>query len=101
VSEVEIALFEGGLAITIDGRRSTLAARTLRAACRCATCRAAERRGTPVSPAADVTVCDVAPIGAYAAQLRFSDGHDRGIYPLPYLAELVRNTQAQPAAPSA
>jgi DUF971 family protein len=101
VSDVEIALSEGGLAITVDGRRATLAAGSLRSACRCASCRAAERRGAPVIPAPDLTVCAVAPIGAYAAQLRFSDGHDRGIYPLPYLVELVRSAQAQPASPSA
>jgi DUF971 family protein len=36
----------------------------------------------------DVTVTRIEPVGNYAVRLRFSDGHDSGIYTWTYLAEL-------------
>ena len=41
----------------------------------------------PASPGLTITAID--PIGNYAVRLTFSDGHDRGIFPWPYLAELA------------
>lgn len=64
-----------------------LAAAALRAACRCADCRAAYGAGAvPVDP--DVQLADAQPVGHYALQLSFSDGHARGIYPWSLLREL-------------
>jgi DUF971 family protein len=37
-----------------------------------------------------VAVTDIKPVGNYAVQLVFSDGHDTGIYSWPYLYELCR-----------
>jgi DUF971 family protein len=37
---------------------------------------------------------DALPIGRYAIQLHFSDGHDRGIYPWAYLRELSGDVAA-------
>jgi len=37
----------------------------------------------------DLTISNVEPIGNYAVRLEFSDGHDRGIFPWAYLAELA------------
>jgi DUF971 family protein len=36
----------------------------------------------------DITVLAALPCGPNAVQLQFSDGHDRGIFPFPYLLEL-------------
>lgn len=67
-----------------DGTRELPAAR-LRAACRCGGCRAR----APVFEAAELRLVDAAPVGLYALQLVFSDGHDRGIYPWTWLRELA------------
>ena len=37
----------------------------------------------------DLQITRVEPIGNYAVRLAFSDGHDRGIFPWPYLAEIA------------
>jgi len=61
---------------------STLPAAGLRALCRCADCQATRLRGTATSPTgAAATLVDASAVGHYALQLRFADGHDRGIFP--------------------
>jgi DUF971 family protein len=65
-----------------------LSAIELRAACRCGPCRAAALQGRPWPADAALLLTQVEPIGGYALQLRFSDGHDRGIYPWALLYEL-------------
>lgn len=67
-----------------DGASALPAAR-LRAACRCGDCRAGRSR----SDGAAVQLTDALPVGRYALQLVFSDGHDRGIYPWTWLRELA------------
>lgn len=42
----------------------------------------------------DVEITDVQPVGAYAVQLVFSDGHDSGLYSWDYLYDLGVNQQA-------
>jgi len=52
----------------------------LRAACRCGDCRSLRVAGRP--PTGEGAELDGAePVGRYALQLVFRDGHDRGIYP--------------------
>jgi len=42
----------------------------------------------------NVTITEIKPVGNYAVQLVFSDGHDTGIYSWPYLYELcVKQTE--------
>ena len=41
----------------------------------------------PVAPNLQITAIDA--VGNYAVRLAFSDGHDRGIFPWPYLAEIA------------
>lgn len=67
-----------------DGDTELPAAR-LRAACRCGGCRAGRHRSDDVA----VQLTDARPVGQYALQLVFSDGHDRGIYPWVWLRELA------------
>lgn len=62
----------------------------LRSACKCAWCESARRRqpdahiGSP-----DVVLRCATAVGSVGLQLHFSDGHDRGIYPWPYLRSLL------------
>lgn len=67
---------------------SSLAAAVLRANCRCAPCQSLRLRGETIEVDAGVSLVDAQAIGHYAVQLRFSDGHERGIYPWPYLRAL-------------
>lgn len=77
-----------------DGRRVDLSYRALRSHCMCADCRvgragadnAAEPWGALIPE--DLELTGVHPIGHYALQLAFSDGHDRGIYPWSMLRDL-------------
>jgi DUF971 family protein len=50
--------------------------------------------------AAQVTITSVEPIGNYAIRLAFSDGHDRGIFPWPYLAEIATEQALAAGTPS-
>jgi DUF971 family protein len=42
----------------------------------------------------DVTITGIEPIGNYAVRLKFSDGHDTGLYSWDYLHELASNYEA-------
>jgi DUF971 family protein len=44
--------------------------------------------GKATSPAPDLTITGVDPVGNYGVRLAFSDGHDRGIFPWTYLIEI-------------
>lgn len=41
----------------------------------------------------NVAITDIKPVGNYAIQLRFSDGHDSGIFSWSYLRELADNKE--------
>ena len=89
---LELRLRDGGTALEVDwddAPTSALSARRLRAACRCADCTRAraDGRAPPIDDA--IAVAGIEPIGGYAVNLRFSDGHARGIFPWSYLRELA------------
>lgn len=71
-----------------DGRLGQLTGAALRGACRCSACESGRRAGRPPAAAHDAAVTRLQPIGEMGLQLVFNDGHDRGIYPWPYLHEL-------------
>jgi len=71
-----------------DGVQAHLSARSLREACKCAACENTRRAGRPFVAAAATALTQLNPIGEFGLQLIFNDGHDRGIYPWPYLHEL-------------
>ena len=77
---------------------SDLSAADLRAACRCGGCRASRLRGEPPTADAQVRLSSAAPVGQYAVQLIFGDGHDRGIYPWALLRELGEQYRSDGAA---
>ncbi|HUS39125.1 MAG: DUF971 domain-containing protein [Pirellulales bacterium] len=80
-----------------DGVVRRYGLRELRNACPCATCREL-KRDKPVDPtslpvlstaeAAPLSILAMDPVGNYAYGIRFSDGHDTGIYQLELLREL-------------
>ena len=65
-----------------------LSAGRLRAACKCAHCVRARIDGVFSERFEGIAVVQVSPIGDYALNIGFSDGHARGIYPWEYLLGL-------------
>jgi DUF971 family protein len=66
-----------------DGHVGRYAHRVLRLACPCALCVdewTGQPRLDPASVPADVRVLDLRPVGRYALQFSFSDGHATGLY---------------------
>ena len=66
-----------------DGHESVYPVRTLRLACRCARC-IEELTGRPLlkeeDVPEDVRPIKISPVGRYAVQISWTDGHDSGIY---------------------
>ena len=78
---------DGKLAIEwSDGRRRRYEIGELRRKCPCATCMyerdSAPRTVDPPEDSPPVTLEQVHPVGNYAYNIRFSDGHSTGIFPL-------------------
>jgi DUF971 family protein len=73
-----------------DGHRTRYLTSELRGLCPCARCVnevTGVRMHDPASVASDMTHADVRFVGNYALTLRFSDGHDTGIFPFRFLRE--------------
>ena len=74
-----------------DGCESLYDVRELRLACACAACVDEWTGGERLDPASvpeDVHPVRIQPVGRYAIQIDWSDGHDTGIYPFERLREL-------------
>lgn len=69
------------------GARQSLPHAALRVHCPCSTCRRIRQHGDTIRAAADISIVGITPMG-YGIQLVFSDGHDRGIFPWPYLEQI-------------
>lgn len=86
-----------------DGVTTVVPWRKLRTNCPCASC--GEERAKPPDPFRVLTPQEVAagapapvamvPVGHYAYQIRWNDGHDTGIYPIDLLRKL--STDEAPA----
>jgi prepilin-type processing-associated H-X9-DG protein len=76
------------LELTMADGTVRLPAERLRAACRCAHCLRARIDGVFATAFDGIAITQVAPIGDYAINIAFSDGHARGIYPWSMLLEL-------------
>lgn len=61
----------------------------LRRLCQCGDCKSL-RQQTGAAPAIPdrTSITDIRPVGTYAIQIIFSDGHERGIFPWTYLKNL-------------
>jgi DUF971 family protein len=73
-----------------NGEAAELAAGRLRAKRRCAWCTRARIDGSFAASFDDVAIERVAPVGDYAINITFSDGHARGIYPWTYLRTIAQ-----------
>ena len=74
-----------------DGAQSVYPVRALRLACACASCVdewSGVPRLDPTKVPEDVHPTQIRPVGRYALQIDWSDGHDTGIYPFGRLREL-------------
>jgi len=74
-----------------DGAETVLDVRELRLACACAACVdewTGEGRLDPGRVPEDVHPLRIQPVGRYAIQIAWSDGHETGIYPFRRLREL-------------
>lgn len=80
-----------------SGTSSSIAALALRQGCRCAACTAARAAGNPVATDVNIAITAVEPIGGYAVNIAFSDGHARGIYPWALLRALAPPVNPGPA----
>lgn len=76
------------------GRTIRLSHFLLRARCACADCKAALLQGKERTIDPQVWITAALPVGSYALQLNFSDGHERGIYPWEYLEALGREADS-------
>ena len=76
----------------------TYAARALRLACHCAMCRE-EMSGRPLLDPATVPLGieadTISLVGSYGIKIRWSDGHDTGIYTYEYLMALCPCEECQ------
>ena len=74
-----------------DGAESHIDVRRLRLACACAECVdewTGDERLDPEQVPADVAPVSIHPVGRYAIQIDWSDGHSTGIYPFERLRAL-------------
>ena len=97
-TSIDVRRDAGELRITwADGTVQSLSLRDIRRACPCAECadetRRAEQEGglhmlTGREETASENVVDVSPVGRYAIQILWDDGHNTGIYTFGRLRQL-------------
>ena len=84
VVDVEVRRTESVRIEYADGVVADFPVEALRTACPCATCRGIRERGGTVWPPAGsdavITIVDAELAGAWGLSIRWSDGHDTGIY---------------------
>lgn len=76
-----------------DGATLTIPASTLWQECPSAAGKVRRKQGR-ANPPPGLAIARVTPIGRYAVNIAFSDGHDRGIYPWSFLISLARNASS-------
>lgn len=77
-----------------DGEVSKLTYEHLRVECPCADCKGhGPGQEKTITGKKDIDILDFQPVGNYAIQLQFDDGHDTGIYTWDYLRRLGASAQ--------
>lgn len=97
----EIRVVDKGKMIRVswpDGTTHNLSAAHLRRHSRSAGAERARIDDDVVHTGPDLAIVGVEPIGRYAINISFSDGHDRGIYPWDYLQTLAESAMSPAAA---
>lgn len=74
-----------------SGETSRLSAAHLRANARDAWTKREILDTGAVHVAPGLSICGIDPVGHFGVNLQFSDGHDKAIYPFPYLRELSQS----------
>ncbi len=85
-----------------DGHKGRYPVRGLRQNCPCAACVdewSGERRLKPDDVPLLIMLQDIEPVGRYALQFTWSDGHDTGIYSFALLRRLCQCDICQPVKP--
>jgi DUF971 family protein len=85
-----------------DGHKAVYPVRYLRQQCPCAACVdewSGARRLQPDDVPLLIMLQDVQPVGRYALQFTWSDGHDTGIYSYALLRRLCQCDVCQPVKP--
>jgi DUF971 family protein len=88
-SQIVVNQRAGELELTWNAQPAVLSGQRLREACRCSGCESARRHGDPPRAGAELRLLRVQLLGSSGLQCVFSDGHERGIYPWPYLHALA------------
>ncbi|KVH12817.1 MULTISPECIES: gamma-butyrobetaine hydroxylase-like domain-containing protein [Burkholderia] len=91
IAPTEIALDHPAHALTLHwpgGVTQRIGYARLRGDCPCAQCRRIRFDGGHIDARASLTLDGVEALG-YGVRFLFGDGHARGIYPWPYLAEIA------------
>ncbi len=96
--EIRLSRDRQVLTLSRNGDRAALTAAGLRVACRCAACVRARYDGNPALVAPGLTITRIDAMGAQAANIQFSDGHARGIFPWVYLWQLADTMTAKEPA---
>lgn len=94
----EVRISSDGTSLTVtwsDGAQATLHAAFLRENSRSAGSSRLRLSGLNVPASRDLTIKTARAIGAYAINITFSDGYDRGIYPWVFLKELAEAAAEQ------
>lgn len=85
-----------------DGHQAVYPVRYLRQQCPCAACVdewTGARRLKPEDVPRLIMLQDIQPVGRYAFQFKWSDGHDTGIYSYALLRNLCQCNVCQPVKP--
>lgn len=85
-----------------DGHQGVYPVRYLRQHCPCAACVdewTGVRRSKPDDVPLLIMLQDIQPVGRYALQFKWSDGHDTGIYAFTLLRTLCQCNVCQPVKP--
>lgn len=89
---IDISLSQGVTITWSDGHESKYTLEYLRNNCPCALCRNDKKSPAPPSPfpmfKANARLQGAQPVGRYAVQLYWTDGHNTGIYSFDHLREI-------------
>jgi DUF971 family protein len=88
-------LSDDGRALLLGWQQGRLDAALLWAECPSARQRRRRLEGDALNPPHGLAIVRVTPVGRYAVNIAFSDGHDRGIYPWSLLEELARRRRVE------
>ena len=88
VDEVRLSKDRQTLTLCRRDARADVSAQALRRACRCAACVRMRHDGAAPAVPPGIAITRIDAMGASAANIHFSDGHARGVFPWDYLWQI-------------